>query len=201
MNIHEKIQTLLKKKGRGSQKELATLLGGDVTYLNKWVKGVKPVPPAYLLGTALYLGVTVDYLLDDNQEIPMNKHIPHLGIASCGVPTGSFYGEDTQYISVDSSIDETHAYAVTASGDSMLTTIADGDLVICDTSKPPSDNTIVHYTLDDESGIKRLKRQSDGSILLLPDNSLCDGCSPIVVTAERANDLYTARCVQVTKKL
>ena len=198
MNIHEKIEYLLKKKGRGSQKELAGILGEDKTYLNKWVKGIKPVPQQHLLGTALYLGVTVDYLMDDNQEIPMNKHIPLIGGASCGVPTDGFYGEDMTYISVPQDIDATSSYGITASGDSMKDTIHDGDTIICDTNKPPSDNTIVHYTLDGESGIKRIRRQEDGSIMLLPDNR---DYSPILIPKERVSELYTARCTKVFKNI
>lgn len=201
MDIHEKIQYLLKKKGRGSQKELAFVLGETTTYLNKWVKGGRPVPREYLLPTALFLGVTVDYLVDDNQEIPMNKHIPLIGTASCGVPTDSFYGDSIEYVSVSQEIDAASSYAVRAVGDSMLTTIADGDLVICDTSKPPSNTRIVHYTFDGDSGIKRINRQSDGSILLLPDNTSCEDCKPIMIPLERADELYIARCVQVTKKI
>jgi len=198
MNIHEKIEYLLKKKGRGSQKELAGVLGEDKTYLNKWVKGIKPVPQQHLLGTALFLGVTVDYLMDDNQEIPMNKHIPLIGSASCGVPTDGFYGEDTEYISVPQDIDITSSYGITASGDSMATTINNSDTVICDTNKPPSDNSIVHYTLDGDSGIKRIRRQDDGSIMLLPDNR---DYSPIIIPKERTSELYTARCIKVFKNL
>ena len=198
MNIHEKIQMLLKKKGRGSQKELASVLGETTTYLNKWVKGIRPVPREHLLGTALFLGVTVDYLIDDNQEIPMNKHIPLIGSASCGVPTDGFYGENIEYISVPQDIDSTSSYGVTASGDSMTPTINNGDTVICDTNKPPSDNTIIHYTFDGESGIKRIRRQDDGSIMLLPDNR---DYAPIVIPQERTSELYTARCTKVFKNL
>jgi len=201
MNIHEKIQYLLKKKGRGSQKELASVLGETTTYLNKWVKGVRPVPREHLLGTALYLGVTVDYLMDDNQEIPINKNIPLIGMASCGVPTEGFYDATIEYVSVSQGIDTTSSYAVRAVGESMETVIHEGDLVICDMNKPPSENTIVHYSFDGESGIKRISRQVDGSILLLPDNPTCDGCNPIIIPKERVDDLYTARCVQVTKSL
>ena len=198
MNIHEKIQMLLKKKGRGSQKELASVLGETTTYLNKWVKGVRPVPREHLLGTALFLGVTVDYLMDDNQEIPMNKHIPLIGSASCGVPTDGFYGEEIEYISVPQDIDATSSYGITASGDSMTPTINNGDTIICDINKPPSDNTIIHYTLDGESGIKRIRRQDDGSIMLLPDNR---DYAPIVIPQERTPELYTARCTKVFKNL
>jgi repressor LexA len=198
MKIDEKLRYLLRKKGRGSQKELAGILGEDVTYLNKWVNGSRPVPREYLLGTALYLGVTVDYLLDENQEIPMNKHIPLIGSASCGVPNGSFYGDNTEYVSVSHEVDATSSYAIIADGDSMEDTIKDGDLVVCDTSKPPSDNTIVHYTFNGESGIKRIKRQSDGSVMLLPDNR---EYPPIIISKEEANNLYTARCIQTTSKL
>ncbi len=199
MNIHEKIQMLLKKKGRGSQKELAGILGEDKTYLNKWVNGIKPVPQQHLLGTALFLGVTVDYLMDDNQEIPLIKHVPLIGEASCGVPVNGFYGDgDVEYVPATSDIYLDTAYAVKADGDSMLPTISHGEIVYCDTGKPPSDNTIVHYTFDGDSGIKRIRRQKDGSIMLLPDNH---DYSPIIIPKERTEDILLARCTKVFKNI
>ncbi len=200
MKIHEKIKYLLDKKGRGSQKDLARRLNADVTYLNKWVKGTKPVPRDYLLGTAFYLDVTVDYLLDDNQEQPINKYIPLIGVASYDIPTNNFNVENKEYISVSAQIDAMHSYAVIADNNSMLPDITDGDLIICDTSKPLLDNRLVHYTFEGKSGIKRINYQDDGSIILLPDNK---DYVPIIVPKEKNNHhfLRLARCVQVNKNL
>ena len=82
----------------------------------------------------------------------------------------------------------------------MSPNISDKDIVICDTSKPPSDNKLVHYTFEGESGIKRIKHQVDGSIILLPDNR---DYVPIIIPKEKNNHhfLRLARCVQVSKNL
>jgi len=198
LTIHEKVQYLLKNKGRGSQKELARVLGEDVTYLNKWVKGTKPIPQKYLLPTALHLGVTVDYLLDDKQEIPENKQIPIIGNSLSSVPIKSFYDENIKYIPVLPNINASTSYAIYAKGDNMLHSISDNDIVICDASKPPVDNTIVHYTYNNKSGINRVKSQEDGSIILIPDNK---EYPPVVIPKDKRNNLSTARCIRIIKNL
>ena len=201
MKMHEKLKMLLKEKGRGSQAKLAKLLSEDKGFVSRWVSGKQEVPKSKLKQVANYLSVTVDYLLDDTQDIPLNRYIPMIGKASCGVPSNNFYSDSDEYIAVPPNVDATSSYAVEASGDSMMPSISDGEIVICDTKKPPADNAIVHYTFDGESGIKRIKRQNDGSIILLPDNSNCEGCSPIVIPNDRTSELYIARCVRVFKIL
>ncbi len=200
MKTHEKLKMLLSEKGRGAQAQLAKMLGEDKAFVSRWVSGKQTIPKSKLKQVANYLNVTVDYLLDDTQELPLNRYVPLIGEASCGVPQQAFFESD-EYMAVPPGVDPTHAYAVRAVGDSMHPTISDGEIVICDTSKPPSDNAIVHYTFDGESGIKRIKRQDDGSVLLLPDNPGCPDCKPILIPKERVNELYTARCTRVFRAL
>lgn len=200
MKTHEKLKMLLKEKGRGSQAELARILNEDKGFVSRWVSGKQEIPKNKMKIVAEFLNVTMDYLYDDNQDIPLNRYIPMIGKASCGVPTSHYY-ENAEYIACPMDVDASSAYAVEAFGDSMHPTIADGETVVCDTKKPPIDNSIVHYTYDGESGIKRLKRQKDGSIILLPDNPNCEGCEPIIIPKDAASDLYIARCTKVFKSL
>jgi repressor LexA len=200
MKTHEKLKMLLREKGRGAQTKLAEMLNEDKGFVSRWVSGKQEIPKSKLKAVANFLNVTVDYLLDETQEIPLNRYIPLIGEASCGVPMGAYY-DSSEYIAVPPGVDPASSYAVKASGDSMWPTIADGEIVVCDTKKPPSDNSVVHYTFDGESGIKRVKRQSDGSVILLPDNTSCDGCDPIIIPKERVSELYTARCTRVFKTL
>ena len=199
MKTHEKLEKLLKEKGRGSQARLAEYVGENKGFVNRWVKGKQTIPKSKLHQVAKFLGVSVDYLLDDSQEIPINRYIPVIGYASCGVPTNHFYDDAVEYMAAPSDIDPNTSYAVRAMGESMEPEIPDGSIAICDTKKPPSNNKIVHYTYDGESGLKRISRQSDGSILLIPDNKECEGCNIIHIPKERAKELHAVRVVSIYK--
>ncbi|WP_456390280.1 XRE family transcriptional regulator [Hydrogenimonas sp.] len=201
MKTHEKLKMLLKQKGRGSQSALARLLGEDRATISKWAHGTKPVPRNKIKRVADFLGVTIDYLLDDQQEKPMMRLIPKIGYASCGVPTDHFYDENVEYIPAPPDINTDGVYAVTAYGDSMLPKIADGEEVICDTKRPIHNKDIVHYTYEDESGIKQFIRQDDGSVMLMPLNNDCDDCKPIYIPADKTELLRAVKCVRVYKLL
>lgn len=201
MDIHKKLQYLLKKKGHGSQVKLSLLLDEDKTYLNKWVKGTKPVPRDMLLKTASFLGVSVEYLLDDKQEMPSNKHIYLIGDASCSVPTEYFHTEDTKYLVRSPKIHSHKTYAVRAIDNSMEDIIYEGNIVICDADKSSTDNIIAHYTYNGKSGIKRIKNQKDGSIMLVPQNPSSTHYDAITIPKERTSELQTAQCIQVMKSI
>lgn len=198
MKMHEKLKKLFAEKGRGSQIALARLLDEDKGFISRWVSGKQEVPKSKLKYVANYLGTTVDYLLDDTQEVALNRYIPIIGSASCGVPTEHFYDGDVEYLAVPNDVNPITSYAVVASGDSMFPLLSDGDLIVCDSDIPPEDNSVVHYTFDDTSGIKRIKTQTDGSILLSPENR---EYSPILIPFERTTELYTSKCTKVIKNI
>lgn len=201
MQIHEKLKMLLKQKGRGSQAKLAKMLGEDTGFVSRWVSGKQPIPRNKLKAVANFLGVTVDYLLDDSQEKPAIRLVPLIGKASCGVPSDHFYDENYEYVEAPFDIDPEGVYAVEAFGDSMHPKIEDGETVLCDTKRPIHSGDIVHYTFDGESGIKKIIKNPDGSVTLMPLNEDCPDCNPIFIPKERANDLHAVKCVRVYKVL
>ena len=200
MTLHEKLRYLVDERGRGTQARLAELTGDARPTISKWLSGKQEPPKHKLKKIADFFGVTVDYLLDDSQDMPIVRYAPLIGLASCGVPVESFPMTD-EYVPIPPGIDPEGTYAVKAFGDSMYPTISDGETVLCSTKKPPSNGTIVHYTFDGESGIKKIIYNSDGSITLMPLNMDCDGCTPIHIPKERVEDLIARRCVTAFKLL
>lgn len=202
MAVSDKLAALLDDMGRGAQRRLAEYLGENPVNVNRWVKGTRPVPQKRLKDIAKFFGVTVDYLLDDDQTVPLSRYIPLIGEASCGVPMNSFYEDATEWLPVPNDLAGNGVYAVRAYGDSMLPKIRHGDIVICDKDAIVHNGDIVHYTIDNQdSGIKKILFSEDNkSVTLLPLNTECDNCSPILVDLDK-HTLHYARCKKVLADL
>lgn len=200
MKLHEKLAHLLEERGRGAQRRLAEYLNENPVNVNRWVKGVRPVPQEKLKKVADFFGVTVDYLLDDNAASPTIRMIPMIGKASCGVPTNYHY-EPLEWIPVPAHLGREGVYAVTAEGESMLPKIKHGDEVICDKNANINNGDIVHYTIDEEqSGIKKIKFINDNKITLMPLNLDCENCEPIVVDINE-HSIRLSKCIKVVANL
>jgi len=200
MKLHEKLRYLVDERGRGAQARLAEITGDARPTISKWLSGKQEPPKHKLKPIADFFGVTVDYLLDDTQDKPLLRYAPLIGLASCGVPTESF-NLVNEYVPIPPGIDPEGVYAVTAFGDSMHPTISDGETVLCSAKKPPSNGTIVHYTYNGESGIKKIIYNQDGSVTLMPLNMDCPGCTPIHIPKENVGDLIARRCITAYKML
>lgn len=202
MKTHEKIKKLFDEKGRGSQIALATLLGLDKGFVSRWKNGSQEIPRNQLKAVADYFGVTTDYLLDEEQETPLGKVIPIIGDSTDDVPT-DLKRTNFEYMPIPLGINAITSYAIIAKGNSMLPLIADGDTVICDTKPARSDNSIVHYTIDGKSGIKRIKHLANGSRLLIPENNTDNNYDVISIQKSKIEKLHTqtAVCIKIFKKL
>jgi SOS-response transcriptional repressor LexA len=86
-------------------------------------------------------------------------------------------------------------YAVQAEGESMSPKINHGSIVYCNVNRRIENGSIVHYSLDGESGIKRYKINERGDIIsLIPINSDYD---IITIHADDRMELKMARVVGV----
>lgn len=208
MSIHKKLEKLVQERGRGEQKRIAAYLLGEgaskadvakmAVNVNRWIKGNRVIPAEMVEKLAKYFNISTDYLLSDELEIPLSRRLPVIGKASCGVPVQYFedYGE---YIEVPTHIYSDSAYAVVAEGDSMLPKITDGDTVICDREIYPKSGDIAHYTIDGESGIKKIMISEDKkSIKLIPLNPLYD---MIQIDVSEYTSISLAKCTYVISKL
>ena len=198
--LKEKLNSLLEQEGRGAKTRLAKFLGVPRNYPSRWIGSDDyGVPRDQLPRIAEFFGVTVDYLLAEDGKEPLDRKIPVIGPASCGVP-GEYYGDSMDYVYVPSGIYKKRLYAVTAEGDSMSPKINHGDIVICDPEQMPNNGDIVHYTVDGESGIKKIKFSEDGeTIILLPINT--NGYEPIIYNMNNVHSYRFAKCVRLISSL
>jgi len=199
MTPKEKLGKLLEKKGRGAGSKLAEYLNVPRNYITRWVKDEKyNFPYEYINEIAKFFNVTPSYFLEnEDDKIPLTHYLPVIGEASCGVPTNHFYYEDYDKIPIPADLYREGRYAVVARGDSMLPKINDGDIVICDVNMPIYNGNIVHYSLNDESGIKQIVMDNNNLPLMLV--ALNNAYPPIPIKKE--DDLRMARCFKVIGNL
>jgi len=197
MNFAQRLEEALKNIGK-TQKDLAKYLGVPAGTISTWKKR-NSIGKKYLNQVAKFLNVSTDYLLGfDDDKIPLTHYIPVIGEASCGVPTNHFYYEDYDKIPVPADLYREGRYAVIARGDSMIPKINDGDIVICDVNMYIDNGNIVHYTLNGESGIKKvIMDDNNNPIMLMPLNT--EKYSPIPIN--KGDNLRMARCFKVISNL
>ncbi len=201
MGVVEKIRNELELQNI-KQKAIVELLGVNQGTLAKWLSikedNRRDLPNTVLAQIAGVLNVDVEFLLglQDEKRKSNVSSIPLIGLASCGVPT-TFYNDDIQHIPVSEDIARDGVYAVTAEGDSMLTKIKHGDIIICDKEMPCENGNIVHYTtIDGESGIKKYRCNPETKMVTLsPLNAEYD---PIMIHHE---DVKCARCFKIMSDL
>lgn len=167
MSVGEMIKLARKNKGL-SQDDLAEQLGVNRVSISHYEKGKNNPTHKNLLKLSTILGVQ---LLDDS--MPVAKFIPLIGLASCVIPN-DYNLSNYESIPIDTKLYKDSMYAVEVEGDSMSPKINNGNIVYCipvnDTAE--LNNKIVHYSVNDDGGIKKLKINEDGSrISLIPLNS------------------------------
>jgi repressor LexA len=155
------------------------------------------IPYDILKSLAKYFNIDVNYFLENNNTIPLTHYLPVIGEASCGVPTNHFYYQDYDKIPVPAELYREGRYAVKAVGDSMRPRINPGDIVICDVNMYVNNGSIVHYTLNEESGIKKvIMDENNNPIMFMPLN---DKYPPIPVKED--DNLRMARCFKLYSSL
>ena len=171
-----KLRSIMTDKKMTAEK-IAKLMGVSTSTVTHWSNGRRfPKNEELIKSLSEALNVNITDFFDD--EMPL-KTIPLIGIASCGVPNLT-YSDTVEHIPVPADLARDGVYAVQADGDSMLTKIANGDIVICDKEMPCEHGNIVHYTtVDGESGLKKYLIDDKGVVTLMPLNSdfqpiMCD---------------------------
>jgi len=199
MNAKEKLGLLLEKKGRGSASKLADFLGVPRNYITRWVKDEKyNFPYEYINEISKFFNVSPIYFLEDTDNtIYLTYYLPIIGKASCGVPTNHNLEDIVEMFPVPEMLYREGRYIVIAEGDSMLPKIKNGDLVICDKEAYVDNGNIVHYTLNGDSGIKKIViDENNKPIMLVPLN---DKYPPIPI--KEIDELRVAKCIKVISDL
>jgi repressor LexA len=193
MNFGEKLKNARKEKGL-SQQKLADLIGVNRVAITNYETNKNTATYENIMKLSEVLGVE---LASEEKNIGTIKCIPLIGKASCGIPINyDLNGYDKVPISTKDYKDG--MYAVEAEGDSMLPKISDGDIVYCkaENSEHIDSGAIVHYQINDESGIKKYKLSDDGkNIFLIPLNAEFDtiiiNCDdPVTLKLSKVTGIY-----------
>lgn len=188
MILAEKLQMLRKKAGL-SQTSLCDKLGVSTALYNKYEKQNSRPPYETILKIAKIYNVSVDALIDDEADCPIENEsahthahvkglypldayvrIPALGIIRGGQPICTEQGEYDE-VFADAKFGDGNHFMLKVQGDSMSPTIPNGAWAIIEHTDVALPGQVVAFALDGEyATLKRYYPQEDGSIILKGDN-------------------------------
>lgn len=166
------------RAGYRSQADLAKILFVNQTAVSQWERGVTTPSPQLLLKMANLYGVTTDYLLGKDAVVPEStggKWIPVLGDVAAGIPIEAV--EDiVDYEEIDAALAATgDFFGLRIKGSSMEPRIREGDVVIVrKQDDADTGDTAVVMVNGDSATVKRIKKEPDGSLVLIPNNPAYD---------------------------
>ena len=160
-----------------SQKDLASQLFVTQQAVGKWERGEATPNPETVLKIAKILGITTDQLLGDTATPASTggTWVPVLGDVAAGIPIEAVENI-VDYEEIDSSMASTgEFFGLRIKGSSMEPRIRDGDVVIVRRQEDAeTSDTAVIQVNGDSATVKRIKKDPDGSLWLLPNNPAYD---------------------------
>lgn len=171
-----------------SKRGLAAKLGINTNGLELYLTGVTEPRRAALERFARYFHVTEDYILGkDNVGTSWLRDfvlVPRYGIQASAGP-GSLVDSEgiVDYLSfrrdwIENSLGmkKEDLALVSVSGDSMVPTLQDGDIVLVDMKNQGRFKSDAIYLINggDELRIKRIQKKTDGTLIIKSDNKLYD---------------------------
>lgn len=163
--------------GYKSQADLAKLLFVNQTAVSQWERGVTTPSPPILLKLSQLYGVSTDYLLGKNASTDDKKgvKIPVLGDVAAGIPIEAVENI-VDYEEIDTAMAANGKYyGLRIKGSSMEPRIRDGDVVIVRQQEDADTGDTAVVLVNGESAtVKRIKKEPDGGLWLLPNNPAYD---------------------------
>ncbi len=165
------------RKAKGlTQAEVARTIGLTQNGYSYWENGKAKIDKDQLLKLAELFEVSTDYLLGNTSK-PNTKGvwIPVLGDVAAGIPIEAV--EDiVDYEEIDAALEATgDFFGLRIKGSSMEPRIREGDVVIVrKQDDADTGDTVVVLVNGDSATVKRLKKEADGSMWLLPNNPAYD---------------------------
>ena len=163
--------------GYKSQADLAKLLFVNQTAVSQWERGVTTPSPPILLKLSQLYGVSTDYLLGKNTSTDDKKgvKIPVLGDVAAGIPIEAVENI-VDYEEIDTAMASNGKYyGLRIKGSSMEPRIRDGDVVIVRQQEDADTGDTAVVLVNGESAtVKRIKKEPDGGLWLLPNNPAYD---------------------------
>ena len=160
-----------------SQKDLASQLFVTQQAVGKWERGEATPNPETVLKIAKILGITTDQLLGDTATPASTggTWVPVLGDVAAGIPIEAVENI-VDYEEIDSSMASTgEFFGLRIKGSSMEPRIRDGEVVIVRRQEDAeTSDTAVILVNGDSATVKRIKKDPDGSLWLLPNNPAYD---------------------------
>ena len=166
----------LRKAKQMTQAEVAKIVGIGQSGYSFWESGRSKIDDAGLRKLASLYNVTIDYLLGTDTNKPKQSvQIPVLGDVAAGIPIEAIENI-VDYEEIDAALAATgEFFGLRIKGDSMEPRIREGDVVIVrKQSDADTGDTAVVLVNGDSATVKRIKKEPDGDLWLIPNNPAYD---------------------------
>lgn len=163
----------LRKATNMTQQELASKLFVSQQAVGKWERGEATPNPDAIITMAKIFDVTADVLLGES-TVPQSTGgtwIPVLGDVAAGIPIEAVENI-VDYEEIDTALASTgDFFALRIKGSSMEPRIREGDVVIVrKQNTADTGDTAIILVNGDSATCKRVKKEDDGSLWLIPNN-------------------------------
>lgn len=166
----------LRKSKRMTQAEVAKIVGIGQSGYSFWESGRSKIDNESLTKLANFYNVTVDYLLgEDATSTKLAVKVPVFGDVAAGIPIEAMENI-VDYEEIDAALAATgEFFGLRVKGSSMEPRIREGDVVIVrKQSDADTGDTAIVLVNGDSATIKRIKKEPDGSLWLIPNNPAYD---------------------------
>lgn len=168
---------LLRKEANMTQQELASKLYVSQQAVGKWERGEATPNPETIVAMSRIFGVSADTLLGESAP-PLSTGgtwVPVLGDVAAGIPIEAVENI-VDYEEIDTAMASTGKYyGLRIKGSSMEPRIREGDVVIVRQQEDAdTGDTAVVLVNGDSATVKRIKKEPDGGLWLLPNNPAYD---------------------------
>lgn len=172
----ERLKVLRKKAGY-TQADVAAMLGIDRSTYAKYETGQSEPNFEMLQKLSALFHASIEFLINGASQPPSTggTWVPVLGEVAAGIPIEAV--EDiVDYEEIDAALAATgDFFGLRIKGSSMEPRIRDGDVVIVrKQDDADTGDTVVVLVNGDSATVKRLKKEADGSMWLLPNNPAYD---------------------------
>lgn len=159
-----------------TQAEVAKIVGIGQSGYSFWESGRSKIDNESLTKLANFYNVTVDYLLgEDATSTKLAVKVPVFGDVAAGIPIEAMENI-VDYEEIDAALAATgEFFGLRVKGSSMEPRIREGDVVIVrKQSDADTGDTAIVLVNGDSATIKRIKKEPDGSLWLIPNNPAYD---------------------------
>ena len=164
---------LLRKEANMTQQELASKLFVSQQAVGKWERGEATPNPETIVAMSRIFGVSADTLLGESAP-PLSTGgtwVPVLGDVAAGIPIEAVENI-VDYEEIDTAMASNGKYyGLRIKGSSMEPRIREGDVVIVRQQEDADTGDTAVVLVNGESAtVKRIKKEPDGGLWLLPNN-------------------------------